>query len=74
MIILKNIRNVGKIEMQWLYPSAVESVFFDTIYSQLSYSSSKVQYFAEKNSPYYTFFPELKRHSLAKIVNLGFSV
>ena len=47
---------------------------FDTIYSKLSYnSSSKVQYFAAKNSQYYMYFPKLKR-SLVKIVNLGFSV
>ena len=48
-------------------------VKFDTIYSKLSYSSSKVQYFTAKNSHYYTFFPKLKRN-LAKIVNLRFSV
>ena len=41
--------------------------------SKLYYSSSKVQYFAAKNSYYYTFFPKLKG-SLAKIINLGFSV
>ena len=52
-MILKNIRNLGKIK--------------------LSYRSSKVQYFATKNSQYYTFFPKLKL-SLAKIVNFGFSV
>ena len=48
-------------------------VKFHTICSKLSYSSSKVQYFAAKNSYYHTFFLKLKR-SLAKIVNLGFSV
>ena len=37
------------------------------------YNSSKVQYFAVENSHYDTFFPKLK-HSLAKIVSLGFSV
>ena len=48
-------------------------VKFDVIYSKLSYSASKVQYFAGKNSHHDTFFPKLK-HSLTKIVNLGFSV
>ena len=47
-------------------------VKFDTIYSKLSYSLSIVQYFAVKNSYYDTFFPKVK-HSLATIVNLGFS-
>ena len=46
---------------------------FGTIYSKLSYGSSEVQYFAAKNSQYYTCFPKLK-HSLVKIVNFGFSV
>ena len=32
-----------------------------------------VQYFAAKNSQYYTYFPKLER-SLVQIVNLGFSV
>ena len=36
-------------------------------------SSSAVQYFAAKDSHYDTLFPKLKR-SLAKIVNLCFSV
>ena len=48
-------------------------VKFDTIYSNLSYSLSKVQYFAAKVSQYDTFFQKLKRN-LAKIVNFGFSV
>ena len=46
---------------------------FDTIYSKLSYSISKVYYFAAKNFHCDTFFLKLK-HDLAKIVNLGFSV
>ena len=47
-------------------------VKFDKIYSKLSYSSFKVQYFTTENSDYYMFFPKLKR-SLLKIVNFGFS-
>ena len=41
--------------------------------NKLLYSSSKVQYFAAKNSYNYTFFPKLK-HSLVKIIKLGFYV
>ena len=48
-------------------------VKFDIIYGKLSYSASKVQYFAGKNSHYDTFFFKLKR-SLAKYINLSFSV
>ena len=49
------------------------NIYIHNINCKLSYSSSKVQYFAAKNSYYYTFFPKLK-HSLAKNVNLGFSM
>ena len=48
-------------------------VLFDTIYSNLLHSSSKVQYFTAKDSEYETFFPKLLR-SLAKTVNLVVSV
>ena len=48
-------------------------VKFDTIYSNLSYSSSKLQFFAAKDSQYNTFILKLKR-TVAKIVNLGFFV
>ena len=48
-------------------------VKFNTIYSKLSYISSKFYYFATKNSQYDMFFSKLKR-ILAKIENLGFLV
>ena len=86
MIILENIKNLGKIEVQWQLFLADWKFFgikilkfqkmiwnFDIICSKLSHNVSKVQHFGKKSSHCETFFPKLK-HSLTKIVNLGSSV
>ena len=71
---LEIFRSQNTKDLQKLFQTLVYVIVaFDAVYSKLSYSSYKVQYFAAKNVHYYTLFPKLKR-SLAKIVNLGFSV
>ena len=69
---LKTFRSQN-ITFEKLYETLVKVIVkFDSIYSELSYNSFKVQYFAAKNSHYDTFFPNLKR--ISKNCKLDFPV